>query len=119
MAWNPDVYNKFKTERYAPFYDLLALCKDEPGAKGIDLGCGTGELTRILADHLAGYHCSHRAYDSQNGGKWQELVKAVGPLISKWPPNCCHISEEPFREKYLLAPDVFDYVLPKKERDKL
>jgi trans-aconitate 2-methyltransferase len=54
MAWNPDKYNQFKTERYAPFYDLLALCKDRPDMAGIDLGCGTGELTRMLADHLTG-----------------------------------------------------------------
>jgi trans-aconitate 2-methyltransferase len=54
MAWNPDIYNKFKEERYAPFYDLLNLCTPKPGIKGIDLGCGTGELTRKLADHLPG-----------------------------------------------------------------
>jgi trans-aconitate 2-methyltransferase len=54
MAWNPDTYNKFKTERYAPFYDLLHLCKEKSGIKGIDLGCGTGELTSKLADHLPG-----------------------------------------------------------------
>src|ERR1700759_3898034 len=54
MAWNPDIYNKFKNERYAPFYDLLNLCQYKPGIKGIDLGCGTGELTRKLSDHLPG-----------------------------------------------------------------
>ena len=54
MAWNPDIYNKFKNERYAPFYDLLNLIREKPGIKGIDLGCGTGELTRKLSDHLPG-----------------------------------------------------------------
>lgn len=54
MAWNPDIYNKFKSERFAPFYDLLALVKVKPGMQVIDLGCGTGELTRKLADHLPG-----------------------------------------------------------------
>ena len=54
MAWNPGIYNKFKAERYAPFYDLSLLIKVKPGLNVIDMGCGTGELTRLLADHLPG-----------------------------------------------------------------
>lgn len=54
MAWNPDIYNKFKTERFLPFYDLLALLRVRQGMDVIDLGCGTGELTSKLADELAG-----------------------------------------------------------------
>lgn len=52
MAWNPDIYNKFKQERFGPFYDLIKLVKVKPDLKVIDLGCGTGELTRKLADAL-------------------------------------------------------------------
>ncbi len=52
MSWNPDVYNKFKEERYQPFYDLLSLIKTGPGFKIVDLGCGTGELTKKLSDHF-------------------------------------------------------------------
>ena len=53
MAWNPDKYNEFKSFRYKPFYDLIELISGvEPGKKVIDMGCGTGELTRILADKL-------------------------------------------------------------------
>ena len=54
MAWNPNTYNRFKTERSAPFYDLLALLKVQPGLSLIDLGCGTGELTAKLAETLPG-----------------------------------------------------------------
>lgn len=56
MPWNPDLYHKFQTERAAPFYDLLALVDVRPHLKAIDLGCGTGELTRQLADRLPGSH---------------------------------------------------------------
>ncbi len=49
MAWNPETYNQFKSERFTPFYDLLALAKVKPGLEIIDLGCGTGELTSKLA----------------------------------------------------------------------
>ena len=52
MAWNPGTYNQFKSERFAPFYDLLALITIKPNLEVIDLGCGTGELTRKLADAL-------------------------------------------------------------------
>jgi trans-aconitate 2-methyltransferase len=52
MAWNPDSYNKFKSDRFTPFYDLLALINVKEGMDVIDLGCGTGELTRKLADSL-------------------------------------------------------------------
>ncbi len=56
MPWNPDLYHKFQTERAAPFYDLLALVDVRPNLKVIDLGCGSGELTRQLADKLPNSH---------------------------------------------------------------
>jgi len=46
--WNPIQYEKFRDERSRPFFDLLSLCVPIVGGRGIDLGCGTGELTRIL-----------------------------------------------------------------------
>lgn len=54
MPWDPAVYEKFRTQRAAPFHDLLALIQMREGMRVIDLGCGTGELTRRLADHLPG-----------------------------------------------------------------
>lgn len=54
MPWNPDQYDKFKEERSAPVNDLFSLIKVRPGMKVIDLGCGTGEHTRRLADMLPG-----------------------------------------------------------------
>jgi trans-aconitate 2-methyltransferase len=56
MAWDPNKYNKFKSERFNPFYDLLALIQIRPNMDVIDLGCGTGELTRKLADKLTTAH---------------------------------------------------------------
>lgn len=49
MPWDPKQYHKFQAERSAPFFDLLALVEVRPNLKVVDLGCGTGELTRHLA----------------------------------------------------------------------
>ena len=52
MPWDPTQYHKFQSERSAPFFDLLALVEVRSQLKVVDLGCGTGELTRKLADAL-------------------------------------------------------------------
>lgn len=52
MPWDPKQYHKFQAERSAPFFDLLSLVEVHPNLKVVDLGCGTGELTRNLADVL-------------------------------------------------------------------
>jgi len=52
MPWDPKQYHKFQAERSAPFFDLVALVEIRPNLKVVDLGCGTGELTRQLAQTL-------------------------------------------------------------------
>lgn len=51
-TWNPDRYGRFAAERRQPFLDLLALLHPIPGGHVVDLGCGTGELTRALHERL-------------------------------------------------------------------
>jgi trans-aconitate 2-methyltransferase len=51
-AWNPAQYGRFHAERTQPFLDLLALVHPRPGMRVVDLGCGTGELTRRLHLHV-------------------------------------------------------------------
>src|SRR5262245_16169559 len=51
--WNPDQYDRFRAERQQPFFDLLALVTPVPDMRVVDLGCGTGELTRELHLRLA------------------------------------------------------------------
>ena len=51
--WNPEQYERFKEERRQPFKDLLALIEHRPRMRIVDLGCGTGEITRELHQHLS------------------------------------------------------------------
>lgn len=52
MTWDPKKYNEFKEERSKPFEDLASHIADHTNLKVIDLGCGTGELTKKLFDKL-------------------------------------------------------------------
>lgn len=52
-AWKPAQYEKFRAERARPFVDLLSLVEARPDMRAVDLGCGTGELTRELHEKLS------------------------------------------------------------------
>lgn len=50
--WSPEQYTRFAAERKQPFIDLVALVERRPRMRVVDLGCGTGELTRELHEAL-------------------------------------------------------------------
>ena len=51
-TWDPKQYDKFEREREQPFFDLMALVQPTPAMRVVDLGCGTGKLTRALHETL-------------------------------------------------------------------
>jgi trans-aconitate 2-methyltransferase len=52
--WDPGTYLRFGDERGRPFFDLLSrVQEDEPGFV-VDLGCGPGNLTAVLAERWPG-----------------------------------------------------------------
>lgn len=48
--WDPDRYLTYADERGRPFVELLARVGAQGPARVVDLGCGPGNLTRLLAD---------------------------------------------------------------------
>jgi trans-aconitate 2-methyltransferase len=50
MTWNPDQYLKFAQPRLRPALDLLQRIALAAPAALADLGCGTGSITRLLAE---------------------------------------------------------------------
>jgi trans-aconitate 2-methyltransferase len=92
MPWNPDKYNQFQTQRSAPFYDLLKLVDVRPGLKVVDLGCGTGELTRHMADSLPDSEVLGLDFSPQMLERTQEFARSglqfkrgdLAKLAGKW-----------------------------------
>jgi trans-aconitate 2-methyltransferase len=47
--WNPDLYLRFGKERIQPSIDLVSRIKFDNPSKIIDIGCGPGNSTQVLA----------------------------------------------------------------------
>jgi trans-aconitate 2-methyltransferase len=54
LAWDPDRYLAFADERGRPFVDLVARIDARSPATVVDLGCGAGNLTLLLAQRWPG-----------------------------------------------------------------
>ena len=54
MSWDTDQYFKFADHRLRPAIDLLARVGAERPGRVVDLGCGAGNITRLLADRWPG-----------------------------------------------------------------
>lgn len=52
-TWNPTQYEKFQAERSRPFYDLVNMVRSQENMRVLDLGCGTGKLTKYLHETIA------------------------------------------------------------------
>lgn len=49
MTWDPDRYERFADHRLRPGLDLIERVGDFTPRRVVDLGCGTGRLTEMLA----------------------------------------------------------------------
>ena len=74
--WDPAQYERFKDERAQPFHDLLSLIERRPAMRIIDLGCGTGELTRRL-------HVSHAAAETIGIDSSASMLKKSDSVVTE------------------------------------
>jgi len=51
MSWDPEQYLKFVEARRRPALDLIARLGGSCPRNVVDLGCGAGNITRLLAEH--------------------------------------------------------------------
>lgn len=79
-SWNPQQYHKFQNERSQPFFDLMAMIDTaHPFKAVIDLGCGPGELTKILHDKTQ----AQKTVGLDNSAKMLEKARGhAGPGLS-------------------------------------
>ena len=52
--WDPGQYHKFSDHRRRPALELLARASSADPGLAVDLGCGTGEITRLIAERWPG-----------------------------------------------------------------
>ncbi len=54
VQWDPHLYDRFDRERAQPFFDLISRVSAQSPSRIVDLGCGTGSTTAILAQRWPG-----------------------------------------------------------------
>ncbi|MCU1656172.1 MAG: trans-aconitate methyltransferase [Pseudonocardiales bacterium] len=74
MRWDPIQYGKFAAERSRPFLDLVGRVDCDAPRRVVDLGCGTGTLTALLAQRwpsalVEGIDSSPEMIDRARGGE--------------------------------------------------
>ena len=91
MRWDPGQYLQFGDERGRAFVDLVARVGAEDPRLVVDLGCGPGNLTRLLADRwpearVEGVDSSPEMVEqAQADGETDRLAYRVGDLREWFP----------------------------------
>ena len=124
MSWDPKQYLKYSNERLRPAQDLLARVPGDAPRTIVDLGCGAGNVTALLADRwpharITGVDNSSemlaKARASTAGDARFEWIEAD---IATWAPSApvdvvysnaaLHWQDDHAR----LFPRLFDWVAP-------
>lgn len=89
FRWDPAQYMKFGGERLRPALELLGRVPLEAPAKVVDLGCGTGNVTRLLAECWPG--ASVTGVDSSaemlaEARKQADGIDWIEADIARWTP---------------------------------
>ena len=90
MTWNPQQYLKFAQPRLRPAIDLLARIEASSPSRIYDLGCGTGGITRLLAQrwphaHITGVDDSAEMLGQ--AARQSSAIEWVQQSLATWRPN--------------------------------
>lgn len=88
-AWDPERYLAYADERGRPFVDLLTRVAAVDPAVVVDLGCGPGNLTSLLADRwpaaaVTGVDASEEMIRAAAGGPAAERVSFQRADLRDW-----------------------------------
>lgn len=95
MTWDPQQYGRYAAERSRPFFDLVDRIPVRTANFVVDLGCGTGALTKTLAERWP--QAETLGVDSSPQMLTQALQTASGSTvrlrfvqadIAAWTPEC-------------------------------
>jgi len=90
MAWDPDQYLKFAQPRLRPAVDLLSRVALEAPRTVYDLGCGAGNVTRLLAARWP--HAAITGIDD-SAAMLEEAARMPGRIVwrqqsvAEWSPD--------------------------------
>lgn len=88
--WDPDQYRRFSDHRLRPALELLDHVPMSSPRVIYDLGCGTGEITRIIAERWPSatvYGLDSSAQMLQQAGSQPGTVRWVEGDIRTWTPD--------------------------------
>ena len=121
-TWDPERYHRFADERGRPFVELLRRIEVAAPQAVVDLGCGTGNLTSLLAArwpdaHVLGLDSSpemvHRA---QQAPGIQARVQDISAWVRNPQPSPAGIDVLVSNAALQWVPDHLDLLLPMTQR---
>jgi trans-aconitate 2-methyltransferase len=90
--WDPEEYSRFSRERSRPFDDLIAQAAALRPESIVDLGCGTGRLTRGMAERwpaarVVGIDSSPEMLEESRSLAIPGRLEFVRAEIAEWTPD--------------------------------
>jgi len=121
MSWSPAQYLKFAQPRLRPAIDLLARVPLDKPRRVDDLGCGTGSLTRLMAERwpqaqVTGVDASAAMLDQASGLlpnlRWQQ--QDLANWAPESPPDLIYSNAALhwLPDHALLLPRLFGHLAP-------
>src|ERR1700751_4966 len=114
--WDAALYLRFGGERARPFFDLLARVGAELPGYVVDMGCGPGNLTALLAERwpaatVCGVDSSPEMIEAarklvQESALWSPAPDSAGPVATRQAPGLSFMVDDVRHWEPQSLPDV-------------